>query len=244
VWNLLVHPQRNIIFIETRHETLKQVQFSALDLSSNNFLWRDIVLEEPWWITMTDVSANTLLFTVFNDTNNPDKKSILAFDFEKQAVLWWRNNYAVSAVTPSDVIGVDTTFGRKNVVLDLLTGQPGKDQTVLPAARNFSIQKPLQYYEDAGHFNTVKSFLESKLRIQPLSLIEYLEYRSLIVISCYLNENGLANFLFVLTQGGELLFTEKLGEGLKGIGVDTFFIFSGYLIFVKNKSWLASYKVV
>ena len=75
-------------------------------------------------------------------------------------------------------------------------------------------------------------------------MIEYLEYNSMVFISCYIDRDGLANFLFVLRSDGTVLLEEKLDDQLKGIGLDTFFIFSGYLIFVKNKTRLVSYKVV
>jgi len=223
---------------------MMQAKFSALDVSINKFLWRDIIFEEPWWITIAEANGRMLLLTVFHDKNNPDKKSVLGFDFETQKPVWWRNNFALSEITNNHVIGNDLTLAMRSERLDLLTGQPVKDQPDLPLVRNFFVIKPLQYYPGSQHFETLKSFLEEKFRILAVSLIEYLEYESRLIISCYVNENGLANFLFVLNADGQILYSEKIDEGLKGIGVDTFFIFSGCLTFVKNKSVLVSYKMV
>jgi hypothetical protein len=242
VWNLVVHEQRKLLFIETRNEP--QVRFSAFNLSENRFLWKNLAFDEPWWITMTDAVENLLLFTVFTDKNNPGQKSLMAFDFDRKQIEWWKNNFSLSEVTTQFVTGLDTTLGMKTSWLDLKTGQPVKEQPDLPPVRNFSVLKPLQYYPGSEHFNTVKTFLEAKFRIFPVSLIEYMEYESLLFISCYVDDHGLANFLYVLNAEGEMLFTEKIDEGLKGIGIDTFFIFSGYVIFVKNKTLLVSYKLV
>ena len=74
--------------------------------------------------------------------------------------------------------------------------------------------------------------------------VEYVEYGSLIVISAFAGEQNLANYLFVFNSAGELLLKETLGEQLKGIALDTFFILSGFLIFVKNKSELVIYKLL
>jgi hypothetical protein len=63
-------------------------------------------------------------------------------------------------------------------------------------------------------------------------------------VSVFVNEAGLANYLYGLSASGEILIKEKLGESLKGVGLDTFFIFSGHLIFVKSKNELISYKIV
>jgi peptidoglycan/LPS O-acetylase OafA/YrhL len=102
----------------------------------------------------------------------------------------------------------------------------------------------LQYYQETTHFETVKAFLSVKYQISAISVIEYLEYRSLLFISCYVAGIDLANYLLVLNGDGEILLKEKIGGQLKGIGVDTFFILSGYLIFVKNGRELVSYKMV
>ena len=75
--------------------------------------------------------------------------------------------------------------------------------------------------------------------------LEYLEESSLIFISCYAqSEQGLINDLLVLSTDGEMVLREKLGEQLKGIGQDTFFIYGGSVIFVKNRGELFSYKIV
>jgi hypothetical protein len=74
--------------------------------------------------------------------------------------------------------------------------------------------------------------------------IDYLEHDNLIFISCYIQQDGLANFLIVLSAQGDVLLHEKTGEALKGIGMDTFFVLEGSLIFVKNKRELFRYKLV
>ena len=82
------------------------------------------------------------------------------------------------------------------------------------------------------------------MAILAVAAIEYLEYEDLIIVSVFVTETGLANYLYGLNASGEILLKEKLGEDLKGVGLDTFFIFSGHLIFVKNKNELTSYKIV
>jgi hypothetical protein len=132
----------------------------------------------------------------------------------------------------------------KFLALNLGDGQPSAEESVLPTGQNFLVRKPLQYYPETKHFETVKSFLSLKYGISAISLIEYLEYETLILISCYVAETDLVNYLYVISETGDLLLKEKIGEQLKGLGIDTFFILSGYLIFVKNRNVLVSYKMV
>jgi hypothetical protein len=244
VWNLVAHPDRPAIFIELRNESAKKVTFSALDLKTRQFLFNDLAFEEPWWISLSFVSGETLLLTVYNDTNNPDKKSIIAYDIIEKKIRWWRNNFAITTVTNNRVAGVDTGLGMKFFTLDLQDGEPRTEHSVLAPEQNFLLNKPLQYYPETAHFETVKSYLEAKLKISPQSVIEYMEFNSLIFISYYVAEPDLANYLMVMDSDGEVLLHERIGERLKGIGVDTFFLLSGYLIFVKNKRELISYRLV
>ena len=74
--------------------------------------------------------------------------------------------------------------------------------------------------------------------------MEYLEHEHLIFVSYQVMHESLANFLVAFSEQGELLFQEKLGDHLKGLGLDTFFILSGFLFFVRNKSELISYRII
>jgi hypothetical protein len=241
---LLVHPDRNLIFLEIRDEAKKQVSFSLIDLDSRTPLFEYLTLEEPWWISMAEISGKFLLLKVYTDTHNPDKKSLIAFDFEEQQIAWWRNNFAISEVRSGFVFGSETNAGMNFLVLGLSDGQPVLDQPVSVEKQNFPVVKPLQYHQESSHFETVRSFLNLKYQISPQTIIEYAEFGHLMIISCYIEENGLANYLIVINESGETLLNERIGEHLKGIGSDTFFLVSGYLIFVKNRSVLVSYKIV
>lgn len=195
-------------------------------------------------MSLAEVSGDILLFKVYTDTNNPDRKSILAYDYLKNKIVWWRNNYAISSVNDQYVLGNDTGLGTKFLALRLEDGLPFEDQTIETLKENFLVHKPLQYFQETTHFETIRTFLSARFGITAASAIEYLEYDSLIIMSFYTTEQELANYLMILKDDGEMLLKEKIGEQLKGIGHDTFFVLSGYLIFVKNKRELVSLKLV
>ena len=233
------------MFLEIRNHETKQVSFSAVTLDNDQWFWNDVKLEEPWWVTLAAASDNILLFTIYADTNNPDKKSVLAMDVHSKKIIWWRNDFAISTVTSQIVTGIDTKFGSQEVGLNIFDGKElRRDTAVLPIEQNFKVIRPFQYHEGSQHFETVHKFLKKKEAISPVIMVEYIEYGSLIVISAFTGPQNLANYLFVFNSGGEMLIKEILGEHLKGIAQDTFFIVSGYLIFVKNKSELVCYRMV
>lgn len=246
IWNTIADGNNARLFLEVRDPERKTVSFSALNLRNKQWLWKDVVFEEPWWVSMLTVESDVLLLTLYTDSNNPDRKSLIAWDVMSQRLIWWKNGFSVTRVGGGAVAGVDAQFPEKESVLDLFTGQPAVQVDFhLEDSQNFPVIRPFQYREGAAHFETVRNFLNSRCGILPVATIEYLEFEELIVISAFQKENeDLANYLYVFDTNGDLLASEKLGEDLKGVGLDTFYIFLRHLIFVKNKNELIILNII
>ncbi len=243
IWNTVVAAAKDVIILEVRHSDQKQVRFSALNYVTQEFLWKDKTFDEPWWISLSAVSDSIILFTIYIDTSNPDKKSTLAYDLFDCKLIWWNNDFSVTSVSNFQVFGISSKFGTRNVVLDLHTGKEVESPTSA-YEKTQDVIRPHQYLADNSYFATVKTFFSQKFNLLPITALEYLEYESMIFISCYLQEDELTNYLIVISGEGELLMKEKLDGHLKGIGLDTFFILSGCVFFVKNKVELVSYKIL
>jgi hypothetical protein len=246
VWATIASPEHDVILIETRNVENKLAAFSALNFKTNTYLWQNKTLEEKWWINLTMVAGNVILFTIYLDTNNPDKKGILAYDLQTLRLLWWNNDFSVIEVNNNKVKGFVWKLSHKEVILDLSTGKEIGTELAetLSETKAYRTLKPVQYLEGTEYFNTVKNFLQQRLNLLPVISLEYLEYESLIFISYYQGEIDLANYLLVLSGEGDVLLKEKIDEQRKGIGLDTFFILAGCVFFVKNKVELVSYKIV
>ena len=244
IWKTLADEQANLIFIESRDSEARRVTFSAWDLERNMFLWENVEFDEKWWISLGYVSHGMLLFTLYTDTNNPEKKSVIAFDIQTREVKWWKNNFVIASVSGGLIAGHDTKFGSREVCLEIASGTEAPDVKIEFQLQNFKLIRPLQYIQGTDHFESVKSFLERKCSFSPVHVVEYCEYHSLILISAFTGQTDLANYLIVFNSEGDRVLKEQLGENLKGIAYDTFFILSGFLIFVKNKRELISYRFV
>ena len=243
VWTTKVSKENEIIVLEIRNSERKEVRFAALDLTSQKFLWRDKLMDEPWWINLSAVSDKIVLFTLFTDTHNPDKKAAIASNLMDGEVVWWQNDFSISAVSDNFVFGFSEKYGRREVVLDLNTGKTLQTPHIYAEIPETSL-RPQQFFEGHSYFDSVKIFFSQKFNLSPITALEYLEFDSLIFVSCYLRENDLTNYLFIISADGNLLLKEKLDEHLKGIGLDTFFILSGCVFFVKNKVELVCYKIL
>ena len=129
----------------------------------------------------------------------------------------------------------------------MLTGEPAEPLLKLDNVKNEISDpiRPFQYQEGTTYYETVNKFIMEHHAHHTEGTIEYKEHEGLIFISYYRRENnGLVNYLLVFTESGERLLHEKIDEQLKGLGVDTFFILSGCLVFVRNKRELLSYQII
>lgn len=244
IWNTLASASGDLLILEVRDTTKKQVSFSAFRFPEGETLWLDKVLEEPWWVNASAIVSNKLVFTVYLDTNNPDKKGILVYDVSTLNLEWWNNDFSLSEVRHQRLIGFASKLGLKSMSLDLQTGKETDDEAPEEITENV-LRRPVQYPEDHEYFKTVQSFLADRFNLSVISALEYLEWEKWIFISYYESDTtGLANYLLVLSVDGEELLREKLDGPVKGIGLDTFFLLGGFLIFVKNKAELVSYKLL
>jgi hypothetical protein len=243
LWNTVVLPDENVLLLEVRDNARKQVSFSALHYGEDRFLWHNKVLEEPWWVALADAAEGMVLFTLYIDTNNPDRKGMLAYTLADLQLLWWHNDFTLAKRQEQSLYGFSSGVGSKPLVLALHSGKEisaaAPTVSELPAAE--VVLRPQQYGDGTEYFRTVAKFLRETLNLSVVLSLEYLEYNGKIFIAYYTQEQSLVSHLAVWTDAGELLLQEKTGEHLKGIGQDTFFILSGCLFFVKNKHELISY---
>jgi hypothetical protein len=193
---------------------------------------------------LNGVTDDKAFFTLYTNTNNPDQKAALAYRITDDKLIWWNNDFSIEKVTPKFVFGTTMRMGTRKLILDAETGNEYAFDQMKDVRIEEKVQHPHHYPADHPYFATVAKFFSQKFNLLPTTALEYLEHDSLIFISCYFQENDLVNYMFVLSPDGDLLLKEKLGERLKGIGLDTFFILSGCLFFVRNKGELVSYKIL
>jgi hypothetical protein len=241
---MLVVPNTNILIIETRDDKNFKTKFSALDFNKNEFIWKEIELPEAWWIGLTAANENTLLFHTFINKGNPDQKNLLAIDIYGQKIRWEVKEFSFFDWNDFEIYGYKTNGELAKATIGIESGAV-KEQSweAVPEPKSELAVRPQLHTEGTPHFETVKKFMEQKANVHLTGGAEYLEYADWIIISAYLNENGLANYLYVFDRTGKLVLQEKLGEKLQGLGMDTFFILSGCLFLVKNKSELVAFRV-
>jgi hypothetical protein len=203
-----------------------------------------MTLSETWWVGLTAARDNTLLFhTYLNKGGNPDHKNLIAFDIFRRNVRWEISEFSFFDWNEKEIWGYRTGEELVQATIDIESGVLTEQAWIpAPASEGAHVIRPVRYAEGSAFFETVGKFIRQRTNHHPLKGIEYLEWKQWMMVSVYVEEaESLANYLLVFSLEGEVLLEVKLGEKLPGLGTDTFFMLSGCLFLIKNKSELAAY---
>ena len=243
IWNTQAVPKTSLLIVEVRDDKNFVTKFSALDYKNEEFTWEGLTFKESWWIGLTAANPRLVLFHTFVNRNNPDHKNLIAYDIFDQKIRWEVREFSFLDWDDATIWGYRTEKDIVPATISVQTGEVTEEPwEAKPDETNLDIEKPVRYLEGTSYFETVKKFASQKTPYSIVAGVEYLEWKDWIVMSVYQQEGEkLANYLLVFDKDGELLMEVKLGENLTGLGTDTFFILSGCLILVKNKTELVVY---
>lgn len=246
IWNTLAVETENRLVLEVRDDVNFKVTFSLLDYGRNEFVWKDISLPESWWVSLLAANKSTVLLNRFmNQGGNPDHKSLIALDAASAAMRWEIGEVSFYDWNESEIRGYRIGDDWIPVKVNLFSGELAEAAWQQPASKANVTEKPkpVFYAEGTVHFESVKKFV-SQTDYKIVKGVEYLEFNGWIMMSIYVEESAkLANYLLVFRETGMLALTVKLGEKLTGLGADTFFILSGCLFLVQNKTDLVAYRL-
>ncbi|MEM7108453.1 MAG: DUF4905 domain-containing protein [Bacteroidota bacterium] len=241
VWNIDSEIGGDYLVIEARNEHTFETAFFIYEPSDAAIIKGPITLEETWWVGVTHVSGQIIVFHKFEDTESPEHKSYQAVDVDSGTIIWEASDVSFSEY------GRNYLKGMKNnspFIIDLQKGNPIHENDLIDAPQNNHLLYPFLYVPKSGYHNTVHSFLSAiGMDSDNRYGIHYLDTMGFIIISFYYHNTGLENRLIVLNQSRELLLDEVLGTELKGIADRPFFVYHDHLIFVKENSNFLSYQL-
>lgn len=245
IWNTVAVEEEQLLALEVRDDTTFTTTFSLLNYQRNVFLLENKSLPEPWWVSLAAANEQTVLINRFmNNGGNPDQKSLIAVDIQSGGIRWEVDSFSFFDWNKTEVLGYLTKGDPVQATVNLISGVlTEEDWEEGPESSPPERQRPAFYPEGSQHFDTIKEFLR-KADYLIVKGVEYLEFNDWIIMSGYVEESAkLANYLLVFDREGTLRLTVKLGENLAGLGTDTFFILSGCLFLVQNKTDLVAYRL-
>jgi hypothetical protein len=122
IWRMVLAEQGTLVG-ECRNPETKVASFFGLDLSTGKVLWRDLHLDEQWWVGIEAVQKNVVLFHSFATPDMPQHKGIRAFDAASGLQLWRNDDVAYWFGHQSLVIAYRDLFEKRiGYEIDLRSG--------------------------------------------------------------------------------------------------------------------------
>lgn len=241
IWNIESEINGAYLVIEVRNENTFETSFFVYDPRRSALSPNFLTLDESWWVGITHVAGDIIVFHTFQDAENPQEKNYEAVNIKSGKVAWKMSEVSFTEYGSTYLRGF-----RQNepVVIDVLNGEPMDELDLIPTIENNGLMYPFHYVPRSSYHNTVQAFLDSTgMNSDKAYGIDYLETLELVLISFYYKNQGLENRLIVLNQSKEIVLDEILGTQLNGITDRSFFVSRGNLIFVKGNSNFLSYQL-
>ena len=259
IWRILITDSNKLI-IEDRDIDKKQAYFNCLEAETGNLIFRNLQLEEKYWLGIETIYKDIIYFHKFAKPDMPGHKVIIAFDIASRQILWQTDNYNFLFIYDDKLYSFRQKFeGREFFTLDYLTGELidnlGSDATqVNQLKENLNEEQKFKDYYFPKIFDN-ETFQNDPIlpKIQKLikdlqveGNIEYVIFKNLFMFNFFYRNSrrSLDNIFYIMdTDKGKILLKEKIYSDANAYVPDSFFIKDNLLFLLLEKTKVAVYSL-
>ncbi len=230
IWKIKLDDTNEIMVWECR-SLAKKLSFYAYNFVNETYLLKDFCFDEDWLLGLDFIYDSVVYFHGFESEFSPVHKGIIAYDLNKNEIIW--QNFSVSSqqyVTNGVIVFDPKIFPR---TFQMLEGKTG----------NLISKIEL---ENLYQTNSIYNQIEIPQLIEQNNIWDtthQLNFNDLKIVSFYrVDRNKTSQYLQVY-KNENLIYEDLLGEDIQKLSIDTFFVWLGKLIYIRNKSEILSYLV-
>jgi hypothetical protein len=257
VWRIRIDTAQARLALEVRDADVLLAYFYTFDVRAYKLEQLELPQALTWWQGLEEAHNGRVYIHGYADRQLGQHKGILALGAATGKVQWEDTLLAFYGLAPEGILAYTAAApGTDFLLLQEANGQQTgisiSQERAAEMVTNYSGQRyrgctyPMLYLEGEPYYEQVQDFLASQLGAIAVKAIEYAETEAYMVVSYYTPAENAAldNFLAVFDLNGVLQLHQSLGQGLSGIGSDTFFIFEHDLYFLQNKQVLLVYRLL
>lgn len=230
VWKIVFDKTAGNFCIETHDRETQEIAFHVVDTDRFRVIWEGNPVTSIDIVSLLAVVDNHLILAMYSDPEEPKISQLICYDVNYEKIVWELSDTEFVGIRS----GVIVSEKGKERTLDISTGKETSGSGIL---ENYHLRTPERYLEESEYFETVRSFIASKLNESPVRVIDYLETSHSILISYYLyDERNYHQYLTIFGKNGSLKKKITLEKDLQGIGTESFVIQGDYFYFVRGRS--------
>ncbi len=258
LWRMLVSNEGHFVG-EDRDGEQKTVSFFCLNGESGKILWRDVRLQEKWWVGIETIHNDVVFFHEYASPDMPGHKKIYAVEISTGKVLWFNGELEFLLAHEDCVYASKLEHERRLFFeLDLHTGAVLREldaqyitvlnDTVAPKSEN--VEFPQTYNFSVYENTQLRHQIEKAVsRSRDLQSIEYMEKDGKLVVSWYHNvgttiEQPILNHeIAVVDESLKVIYRDLINANMAMAVPDSFFGKGNFVYYIKNKKTLVALKI-
>ncbi len=229
--------------VEIRNQESKTVRHAVIDLSVPETKWYAELPFAEWSTQLTGSGSGRLFFHQYRQHELPQPDDLIAADSKTGLPEWVLPHHNFISVLDDKRL---LTFQRSPAGLQekryyIKDAQPADSDYLNITDPTVSYRAPIRYLPDNIYFSKISSFLRKLTGTEEPVVIDYLEANQFLVLSYYIyREKAFEQWLLVTDIYGSVLYHEKTGERLSGIGIETILFKNNKLVFLTNNNEFTS----
>lgn len=255
IWRMFFN-QLGIVAGETRDIDSKNTYFFALDSVNGRELFREMQLEEKWWVSISGINSDTVFISGYKKPDMPEQLGITAVNQKDGSIRWTRNDLSFFYSNDQNVYAYKQFFESKkylyvNAETGCDIGEVTPDDALSVKNQTESLlYKDFVYPEMLNGHNKLSGILGN---MKYLGEVECIEFKNLLIFNIHefkgvdihdITRKNVTNRLFIRdSESNKIIFEETLNKNVSGYVPDSFFIRKDQLFYVKEKKELISIKL-
>ena len=263
IWRMVLAEHGKLVG-ECRDPETRVASFFCLDMATGKTLWKDLCLDEQWWVGIEAVQKNIVLLHAFAKPDMPEHKGIRAFDDVSGVQLWRNDDVAYWFGHDDRVIAYRDFFERRvGYEIDLQSGVVLKTHdNSLEELHELRRQAAKEHNLPEGTLPEIFAEEEADAELAALvaqetegkeisGRVEYVCQHDVLVFNFHVqmrDDTGgppkLENNLIVYRLAEKKrVFADVIGRNLTGYVPDSFFVKHPFVLFIKDQRVLTALRL-
>jgi hypothetical protein len=242
IWRMEIDETSDLIFIEIRENTERQVTFSSINLSTGYIYFKGLVTPERWLTGIEAACDGVLLLHFYEHENGPVHKGLMAIEGQTGNGLWNDFNMSFDFVSINGPIIHDSRRQPpKQMLIDIKTSATKRPyEPSIDTDRLNAVELPYIFTADE---------LPSGMEINNArGLVHYASCNNYRIVSLHaLNGERFDQLLLILDEEApgsyREVFRDLLNTGIQKLQPEAFIIHKNHLVYIKNTSELRVLKL-